>query len=395
MTTKNKILIFIIIILLSLMIYSEQNQKQINWFPSFSVKHKIPFGSYIAYQEAKELFKDRFYDVAESPYIFFKKNSDVNGTFVLYNQQVGLGETNWNVLKEWVKNGNNLLISSTEFEKEILDSLGFKQKWHFNKGFNARTIISLLNPTLQSKDSIVFDKGYQNAYFDKDSITNTYKYRFLGKIFDKENDSLYNFIEINYGKGKIYLHAFPYAFTNYFILKENNVNYYEGLLSYINTKKPVYWNTHYQNGSKSGGIFTYLLQNKSFLWAYRILFFGLILYILFEGKRKQRAIRVIPPLKNQTISFTKTIADMYLVNNEHQQIAQMHIKHFIDYVRNQLKLDTRKWDSQLMKRIAEKSNSDYKDVKAIFSLIQQINTSDKVLTQQVLKLEKYINKIKS
>ena len=377
------------------MIYSEQNQKEINWFPTFSVKHKLPFGSYIAHEEAKKIFNENLHDVNESPYTFFRDNEDVTGTFVLYNNQISLGNTNWEVLKDWVAKGNNLFISSTYFEKEILDSLGLDEKYYYDQKFNEITHVTLLNPTLKSKDSISFDKGYLSTFFEKDSVYHPYEYKFLGKIVDTNKTKLYNFVQVDYGKGKIYLHAFPYAFTNYFILKDNNVSYYEGLLSYINTKKPVYWNTYYQTGARKGGIFTYLLQNKSFLWAYRILFFGLILYILFEGKRKQRPIKIISPLKNQTVSFTKTIADMYLVNNEHKQMAQMHIKHFMDYVRNQLKLDTRKWDKQLMKKIAEKSNSDYSDVEALFILINQINSSEKVLVQQVLKLEKKIKTIKS
>ncbi len=394
MSTKNKILIAIMFIILLMMVYSEQNQKVINWTPSYSVKHKIPFGSYIAHEEAKSIFKDKLQDVNSSPYIFFQKNKEAEGTFVLYNGQVALGETNWNALKDWVSKGNNLFISSNQFEEIILDSLHLIEKSHFDKKLNAKVNLTLNNPLLKPKDSILFDKTYYSTYFETDSLALLDNFKFLGEISSEKKDSLYNFVSIKHGKGKIYLHAFPYAFTNYFILKDNNLQYFEGLLSYINIKQPVYWNTHYQTGAKKGGIFKYLLQNKSFLWAYRILFFGLLLYIIFEGKRKQRAIPIVKPLKNETISFTKTIADMYLVNKEHKLIAQMHIKHFMEYVRNKLKLDTRKWNKLLMKKIAEKSSSDIDDVKALFKMIDDINNTEKVLAQQVIKLEKLINKVK-
>ena len=90
MQKKDKILFFIIGLVLLLIITGEMNQKQINWYPSFSVKHKIPFGTYIAYHEAQEIFDNDFHKVTVSPYVYLEKHPEMTGTYVIYNQQIKL-----------------------------------------------------------------------------------------------------------------------------------------------------------------------------------------------------------------------------------------------------------------------------------------------------------------
>ncbi len=82
------------------------------------------------------------------------------------------------------------------------------------------------------------------------------------------------------------------------------------------------------------------LNRKELKWAYYIALIGCLLYILFEGKRKQRAIAVITPLKNQTLSFVRTIANMYYEKGESTEIAQHKIDYFLEYIRTRFYLQT-------------------------------------------------------
>ncbi len=396
MTRKDKILISIVLLLFVLMIFGESSRKNINWYPSFSTHHKIPFGTYVAHQEAEKIFGHALQDISTSPYVFLSKNKYAKGTYILYNQQVNLGETNLNALLEWVKNGNRMFISSENFDKNLLDSLHIKPGWYYNTTQVDRKLqLKLTSPKLQGQDSIIFDKiAYANIIRDLDSVSPKHQATVLGSFIDKKDKDLYNFVSFKYGKGKIFLHTFPYVFTNYFILKNNNADYFSGILSYINQKKPVYWDVHYQNSVGKKGALQYVFSNDAFRWSYRLFLIGLIFYIIFEGKRKQRAIPIVEPLKNETLSFTKTISDMYIVNKEHKRMASMHVNHFMDYLRTKLYLDTSEWNADLMHKIGEKTKTDIGDVKKLFNLMDIINKSDVVLAKQVLELDKLINEIK-
>jgi len=394
MRKKDQILLLSIFILLVLLILSESRQKQINWYPSFAVKHKIPFGSYIAFQEAKKYFGDNFHTVTTGPYQFVKENPDISGTYVIYNSQINLGKTGLEYLFDWIKKGNTVLIASEGFEKSLLDSLQVKENFFFSKSFDKQLILKLLNPNLSTQDSIIFDKKATGTSLRLKNDTIVHNIKALGTYVRNDSLPAYNFIEIPYQKGRILLHTQPYVFTNYFILHGNNAGYFEGILSYINRQHPVYWDVYSQNGASSKGIFKYIIENPGFLWAYRILFIGLFLYVIFEGKRRQRAIPVINPPKNETLNFTQTIAGMYVEGKEDRLIGLMYIKHFYDYVRTKLRLDLRENKDLLQQKIAQKTKTGLKDVEKLFALIEKIENSQKVKPQDIMDLETYLNKIK-
>jgi len=395
MFKKNNILIFLMLLFFVLLVVSESRQKKINWFPSYSVRHKIPFGTYIAYHEAQNLWKKNLVSVSKSPYVFLKENDKANGTYLIYNQSVSLGETNLKALLNWVDKGNHLFISAQSIDQSLLDSLQLEMNLFINDNFDKKIEFVLLHKLLK-KDTAVNDKASKGFYLKiiNDSINSSFDV--LGKFVKKKGeDKWYNFISADWGKGKIFLHSTPYAFTNYSILKnKHNKRYFEGLLGYIGLQKKVYWDVHYQTGENKSYIFEYILKNPAFLWAYRLAFVSLLLYVLFEGKRKQRPIPVKNPPKNETLIFTKTVADMYIQYGENKKIALIHIKHFMDYVRNKLHLDTRRWDDKLIKKIAEKTKTDEKTLKELFELIDEINVSTDIKPAVVLKLDELIEKVK-
>jgi len=395
MFKKNNILIFLMLLFFVMMVVSESRQKKINWFPSYSIRHKIPFGTYIAYHEAKNLWGKNLVSVNESPYVFFKQNKTKSGVYLIYNQEVTLGQTNVEALLDWVKNGNVLFISAEKIDQELLDSLQVESRMFFsNKWEKKLRFIHQLEKL--KKDTAVNDKQTIGFFFRNKDLSSALSYDILGRfVDDKKEDSLYNFIRINVGKGTVFLHSVPYAFTNYSILKnEHNKRYFEGLLGYIGLKNRIYWDVHFQTGNKKSSIFEYILKNPAFLWAYRLAFVSLLLYVLFEGKRKQRPIPVKNPPKNETLTFTKTVADMYIQYGENKKIALIHIKHLMDYVRNKLHLDTRRWDKNLVKKIAEKTKTEEKTVKELFELIDEINVSTDIKPAVVVKLEELIEKVK-
>ncbi len=394
MQKKDKVIIFIMLILLGLLILSESSEKRINWYPSFSVKHKIPFGSYVAHQEAKKIFGKQFETARSTPYIYLQKHPNASGTYVLYNDQLNMGKPSVNALLKWVEKGNNVLISANFIDPDLMDSLHLKTSIFINEEFDKKLLFKLLNPNLKSGDTAVYDQSAKGLFLTStDSIFPSH-IKLLGKYCTPKSDTLYNFVSVPYGKGKLMIHTLPYAFTNYFILKDGNLSYFEGLLSYINSKKPVIWDTYFQNGTNVRSVFKYIIQNDAFLWSYRLLFIGLFVYILFEGKRKQRVIPVIDPPQNDSLIFTQTVADMYIGNKEDRQIAIKHIQHFMDYVRHKLHLDTRKWDAKLQEKIAQKSKSNLEDVQALFHLIEEINSQAKITPKTVVKLDTLIQKIK-
>jgi len=255
----------------------------------------------------------------------------------------------------------------------------------------------LMNKNLSNKE-YDFDRQFYNSDFREiDTLTAVV----LGKtgFVNNKNERVaegIDFIKQPFGKGNFYLHTFPEAFTNYFILKPGNQEYTASVLSYLDGSKPILWDSYYKTGKKTiSSPMHYLLSNKSLRWAYYFVLIGTLLFVIFDGKRKQRVIRILKPLKNQTLAFTDTIATMYYEKSEHKNIAEHRITHLMEFIRTRLHLSTVKIDTNFYKQVAARSSNSPEKVEQLFTYVDYIHQSNQITREQLIKLEKLIEEFKN
>ncbi|AEH01766.1 DUF4350 domain-containing protein [Lacinutrix sp. 5H-3-7-4] len=401
MDKKGKIYIGLTILVVVLIVILEYNKPQeLNWFPSYAKHHKIPFGSYVLHEQLERIFtKENIIDVERPPFEYLNKNT-INGTYFFMNADVTFDKAELDKLLSWTAKGNTLAIASETISSKILDTLNLERSFVSNfDNIKNQYQFHLEERTLKTNEKYRFDKANFVYYFNKiDSLNTTV----IGQVSNvSETDSVVNkrytnVIKQPFGDGEIIINLFPQAYTNYFMLEEPNYNYTAGLLSYINPNETIYFDNHYKSGKKIATSPLYVfLKAKELKWAYYIMLIGVLFYILFEGKRKQRAIPVVKPLRNQTLDFTRTIANMYYENSKHQDIAQHKIQHFMDYIRTQLHLNTNSIDEAFLKNLAARSNNDFEATKTLFKTIENISNQKNISKEALEKLNTLIEKFKS
>ena len=381
-----------------LMVIQYNRPKEINWTNSYVAKHKIPYGTFVLNDVMEHLFKDKIQQVNIPPFEFLKENEDISGTYFFVNNNINFGEAELLSLLDWVDKGNTLFIASENYEEKLLDTLKLNTATLFSGLENIRSHKHrLVNPLLDSEDGYVFKKEDYVTYFMKygtDSMT------ILGTVANieknkKKNEEVNNVIKRSFGKGEVILSTFPKAFTNYFILKDNNKQYTAGVLSYLDDSRTIYMDNHHKSGKAVYTSPMYVFLNtKEFKWAYYLALIGVVIYVFFEGKRKQRAIPVITPLKNQTLAFTRTIADMYFEKGERKQITEHKIAHFLEYIRSRFYMNTLKRDDSFYTNLAMRSNHSKEEIKALFSLIEQLEAKDNLTDIELQKLNSAIENFK-
>lgn len=394
MFKKGGIYIVISVVTVGLILLLEYNKpKKVNWFPSYVSHHKIPYGTYVLSDLLDKFFTDKVTQVNRPPFEFLSNDNSAKGTYFFVNGSVTFGETELNRLLDWVGQGNTLFVASEGFEEQLLDTLHLQQRNIFDSDqINPIFHHKLVNPRLTT-DSISFKKDYYALAFSKIDTLNTVV---LGEAQIMTDSTNVNVIKQSFGQGKIILSAFPKAFTNYFILKDNHRSYTAGLLSYLDQDNHIYVDNHYKTGKSFYTSPMYLFLNtKEFKWAYYLVLIGALVYVIFEGKRKQRAIPIIAPLKNQTLAFTRTIADMYFENGEQKQIAGHKIAHFLEYIRSRLYMSTQKIDNDFLKNLAVRSNNDIEEVKALFRWIDALQSKEQISDPELEKLNKKIEAFKA
>ena len=398
MGKKANIYLIITVITIALLMVLQYNKpKELNWFPSYVAQHKIPFGTFVL----NELLIDKFdttQQIQVSPFQFLNSPFDAEGTYFLVNENIEFGGPELKKLLSWTAEGNTLFIASTSFEEDLLDTLGLKTSGLF-AGFGEaqKQVHQLVNPNLNPEVIYPFDKDtYSNFFKSIDTLNTTV----LG-IVDTTEDSLainkeyVNTIRQDFGDGEIILSTFPKAFTNYFILKGTNRNYTAGLLSYIDSSRPLYIDNYYKAGKKFYTSPMYIFLNtKEFKWAYYLALIGTLIYVLFEGKRKQRAIPIVVPLKNQTFAFTHTIANMYYEKGQQKPISEHKIEQFLEYIRSQFYLGTIAREAEFYQNLAARSSHSIDAIKDLFFFIEKLRNKSEISDAELTKLNSSIEKFK-
>ncbi|EDP70319.1 hypothetical protein FBALC1_06168 [Flavobacteriales bacterium ALC-1] len=399
MSKKGKIYITLILLTILAIVALEMNKpKKLNWFPSYAIHHKIPFGSYVFNEQLQRVSND--VKLIDRPPFEYLKDNDIKGTYVFFNGGINFGEQELNSILDWVDEGNTLMVSAVDFEPKLLDTLNLNtQSVNIIANFNNEFQVQLVNPRLDNTTSYKFDRPTTFFHFNEIDTLQTSIVGFIDKYRGENEtlkDSLVNIIRKPFGDGEIILNTFPQAFTNYFILNSPNQNYTAGLMSYLDTNQPIYLDTYYKNGKKYYTSPMYLfLNNQSLKWAYYIVLIAVLIYIIFEGKRKQRAIPIVKPLKNQTVDFTRTIANMYYENGKHKDIANHKIQHFLEYIRNTMYMSTSEVNESFIKNLAARSNNNIEDTKRLFEFIESLNNKKQINNIELERLNTLIENFKS
>ncbi|MDG1246353.1 MAG: DUF4350 domain-containing protein [Polaribacter sp.] len=390
MDKKLKIYIALFIAIVGGLMYADATKpKPINWFPSFVATHKIPYGTYVLKAELPSLLpKTIVQEIHQSPFQFLA-DSTKSGTYFFVNGSLNFDKAEFKKLLAFVARGNTVFVATNGAN---IDTLGLETQQIITTEFDENFEIALLNPAF-SETTFTFNRPSANLVFSK---IDTLKSTALGKlkITNQEKEFVaegVNFIKHQHGKGNFYFHTAPLLFTNYNLLKETNATYVANALSYIPADQPILWDAYYKNGkSKISSPMHYVLGSENLKWAYYIALIGVLFFVVFKSKRVQRLIPVVEPLKNQTLAFTRTVANMYYEKSEHKNIATHKITYFQEHIRTKLHLPTSVINESFYNHLAARSGNKKEDIISLFKTITTIGQLKNITKEQLINLNKKI-----
>ncbi|MFK8060723.1 MAG: DUF4350 domain-containing protein [Polaribacter sp.] len=374
-----------------------------NWRENFREKEKSPFGTYIVYQEASNLFENNEITLLKEnihDYLIFKNDDETipkkNYISIKYSSYK-INNDGINSLLKFVENGNNAFLAFNSFKDTLQTALNFTtnnldDKINTIKGLKALKGTFFLKNEAFSKTKFEFDRNIRRNYFLEYNENTT---SVLGTI-EVGGEQVPNFVKIHYGKGAFYLHIQPIAFTNYYLLKDE-ATYTENVFSYLPNADvlwdPMIKSSKYSNRPKDkNNIFKFFLEHQTLTWFLFVALAGLLLFMLFNARRKQRAIPIIKPLQNSTVAFTQTIANLYLKEQDHKNLVDKKIAYFLEKVRTKYLLDTSNLNSEFMQKLASKSGNDLQRTKYLINTIITLNKRAECSEEELIGLYKMIEK---
>ena len=363
---------------------------------TLSNRDKIPYGTYAAYSLLQKEFPHA--EVQTNRYApgewKILTSDSTKQVLLIVAKMFNPSEEELDYLTGFIQKGNYVFISAYEITSVAAKFFKLKEKSHADFYKLTSGIHHPFNPF----DSTVLQ-------LDSNSFTTPVLYQYPGADFTNifaKTDSVFtyplgysaeantNLVAIHSMKGTFFLHNAPIAFTNFFLLYNNNRQYFEKLLSLLpSDAKKIVWDEyylyHYNNKpQQKQGILSVILRYENFKWAFWITLLLLVLYIITEIKRKQRIIPNYEKQKNDLLEFVTTIGKLYYEKGDHKNLAEKLTQYFFDYVRNRYKISTAEINSLFIQQLAAKSNKDVSEINAITENIHTINLSDAITQKQLM-----------
>jgi hypothetical protein len=399
MSKFQRLVFFGLVIIVAALVYLETSKPEpINWFPSYTTSAKIPLGTYVLDELLADKLEDRYVKTNITPFEKFRDNS-FKGTYFFVNDDVSFESAEVNKLLDWVEKGNTVFVSANYHSYNLLDTLKLAMRNDWISGrLASEPLLNLTNPKLRSSEPYHIEHEFTVRYFEEIDTLNQIALG-VAQIYNdtlEMTDPKINFIKAPVGEGAIYLHAQPEIFSNYFLLWEDHAEHTENVLSYINNEDTFYYDNHYKSGKPVNLSPLYILLNNKYLkWSYYFVLIAAVLYVIFEGKRKQRSIAVVKPPKNQTYEYTRTIAGMYLDRKEYHDVARKQISLFMDYIRTHYRIPTNVINSKFFNTVASRSGNTFEDTKELFIYTEKINTQPTISKQELKELHHKIETFKN
>jgi hypothetical protein len=373
-------------VLILYMVAQYYKPKPTDWSPSYLKEDKIPYGLYILNQQKADIFPGALIKTSKLPaYNTLKNNSYQNTAYLFIAGSLKFDKLDYQELVKFMNRGNQVFIAAFDLGKLLNDTL----KLEINNNFSTRLKsepIYFVNPALKSNHRYVFEKGIGNQYF---SAVDSSRCTVLGK--NGKGDI--NFVKYTFGKGALYILPNPQLFTNYSLLNPAGADYASKALSYLQKTETLIWDEQSTMGaSNNDSLLRVFLKYEQLRWAYYLSLIGLVVFVIYEMKRRQRIIPVLLPLKNSSADFVKVVGKVYYQERDNRDIAQKKISYFLEYIRLTYRLKTLKTDEELISSLILISGAQEETVRKLFTLINEIQNGHKVTDHLLIELNKLIEK---
>lgn len=361
---------------------------------TFSKKDKNPFGGYVFFNQLQQIFyRNNIYVEKQHFEGSWQGISDTASLYIVVSKNLYLTEEAQKTMLGYAASGNTLFISSENIDSTLMDSLGCKASQLFG---NNESLESMKYTALSLDTNFYTAASFGYFYYPMVSYFSAYDSATTNVLGTNENGKA-NFIEIFFGRGKVYLHSEPRALSNYFLLQKKNYLYLQSLFAFTGrTPEHIYWDDYYNkrnypSSKNSKNAIQLLLQYPATAGAFWLAILLLALYVLFGGKRRQRIIITKPPVANTTVAFTETVGRLYLQKKDNRNIAGKMIVYFQEHIRKQYFLNTSHINQEFVITLSRKSGVAEETTSALFELIKHAQEGGGVSDEQLLFLNRQID----
>ena len=290
-------------------------------------------------------------------------------------------------IQEMILEGHEVMLIAGSFEDEM-DTI-FTYPWITS--FMMDSIVTLRHHT---SDSLYRFSHYE---YDFDSLTSYYTSMMihLDSIDQSDHVTIDTLItrgdsSLIFGRWKTdstswYVHVMPELFSN-LALKQKPVQELMTATFPIWEVDTVFLDCdlYHTEQTRSDTPLQYIIDQPKLKAAYLTMVIGLIAYLYFRGKRKQRIIPIFHPPKNTSIQYIQTLAQLYESQNQPDKLTKHLSLYFHHFVKRKYFLSL--YDDEAIVRLSKKSQIEESRIRSILQRLDRAHDNQRFDHVQLEKL---------
>ncbi|HEY0677378.1 MAG TPA: DUF4350 domain-containing protein [Chitinophagaceae bacterium] len=372
-------------------------KKRLNKRVTLKRTDKIPYGTYVAYENLGHIFPSAVIEVnriSPSSYNWFparhkyplpdddnEADTPRNGNmlYLVISPYFSPDAREYKSIMEFIGKGNHVFVCAQYWGEAFRDSMKISITQEI---FGDSLSATILNPLNFDSLAFTYPGNPSAGYFT--SFDTTY-----ATVIARDTSKRVNLIKHTYqGGGSMYIHASPLTFTNFFLLHKENSAYYDNVFSYLpENVSRVEWDDYFRYGKQFSAL-QVIMNNPGLRAGFWVVLLIFLLIFLFDSKRKQRIIPTIQPLKNASVDFVKTIGRLYYQYRDNRNLGLKMIAHLMDHIRSRYNLPTSSRDDRFITALAHKSGYDLNSIKKMIYHAKMIEDSPKISDEELMEFHK-------
>lgn len=188
-------------------------------------------------------------------------------------------------------------------------------------------------------------------------------------------------VSVPYGKGEVIFVSSPLLFTNYGMLEGNTFVYIFRLMSYL-ADLPVYRTEAYVKTDAmlvaEQSPFREFIKRPPLRWALYLTLLGVVLFMIFTARRRQRVIPIMSKPANRSLEFIQLIGTLYYQRKDHVDLVRKKFKLFAEELRKTAGVDISdvNTDDREFLLLAEKTGMNSDRLKKVIRQIRLVLHSE-------------------
>ncbi len=377
----------IVVFLVLLFILEMQLPKNFSWTPTFRHTDKQPFGSCL-FDSLLSSTMPKGYTVTDSSLYQLAKDSLHPRGILVVADEMNLIPAEVNAIFSMANNGSHVMLVAHGVGDFMCNRLGIRM-WGYGNSFDLQNFVKY-NKERESFEWVSEENGYKPRRFMVFKPLITRKFNF-------ETDSLDNVIRpcldqqatlrhdavsatFRQGKGYITFCSLPLLFTNYGIVDQDNATFSLRLLTLMKDLPVVRTEAYCPQTSDEvqQSPLRYAISQPPLRWALYTLMVGALLFLIFEGRRRQRVIPIEKAPENHSLEFIHLVGSLYYHSRERRSLVVRKWTYFAEELRRNIHLDVTdaSEDDVTLPTLARLTTIDEQEIRTLILQLRLLANAD-------------------